>query len=77
MIQVRFWGGPKDGEIIYTNALPQNELLCMDGSVDTIFDVLNLTGVLNNPVRTQIYHKYILSETERPGLYYYKYDGVI
>lgn len=78
MIQVEFWGGPKDGEIAHVFQIPTLEFILMEG-MDASMDMVKFyEEIKDHPLRTQKYHKYTLFKSEKKrNCYRYVYDGIV
>lgn len=76
-LQIRFWGGPLDGEVIYRNALPPMEFICSDSDFEPI-DVMTFYNEIESlAIRTRLYHKYQLHKSESNSrIMFYVYSGV-
>jgi len=76
-MRIEFWGGPKDGEVVYTFGTPKTEFICMENTEIPI-DIIKFHNDLeHHPQRTQKYHKYSLKFSDQPRNCSYVYDGIL
>ncbi len=76
MIEIVYFGGPKDGAVMRDETVPPAEVYCMDGDGPDIESEMFETTLKNHPSRTLKYHRYALNRVSK-NFYRYEFCGLV